>query len=158
MTISEASRRAKANGQRGKRAERDVVTYLRQAGFGGAERAVRTGYRAGVRLSADPGDITGTPMIVWSVKDAATERLGVWLDELAAMDGPPDAVRVLVHKRRGKASPARWWAWTWSTTLAQLVDPAAASRSEVVVPVRLELGDLVMLLRSAGYGDALEAA
>ena len=157
MTTKTRSQIGKMSRNKGAKAERDLVTYLRTVGFGGAERAVRTGYRTSTRTAADPGDITGTPGIVWSVKDCATEQLTKWLAELDAMDGGD--VRLVVHKRSGKADPGRWWCWMWADTmlalataryvLPQYVAPANA-------PVRMELGHVVPLLHAAGYGDAIE--
>jgi hypothetical protein len=138
---------------KGAKAERDLVAYLRQVGFGGAERAVRTGYRTSERVSADPGDITGTPGIVWSVKDAAVERIDAWLAELDAMDGDDLDLRLLVHKRSGKTDPARWWCWTHLGPLTNLNSRGPAL---VSFPVRFELGHVIPLLRHAGYGDPIE--
>jgi hypothetical protein len=150
------SQLGKMSRNKGAKAERDVVAYLRTVGFGGAERAVRTGYRTKDRAAADPGDITGTPGIVWSVKDVATEQLAKWLDELDAMEGPSDDVRLLVHKRPGKADPSRWWCWTYLDTLVDLVTDRPMTFDSF--PVRMELGHVIPLLHAAGYGDAVEAA
>jgi hypothetical protein len=140
--------------RKGATAERDVARYLRPAGFGGAERAVRTGYQAGGRVVADPGDITGTPGIIWSVKDCATERLNDWLAELDAMDGFSTDVRLLVHKRAGKADPARWWCWMRLNTLMAL-NEAEVSADLPNPPLRMELQHVIPLLHAAGYGDAI---
>lgn len=143
---------------KGATAERHVVKYLRTVGFGGAERAVRTGYRTVTRVAADPGDITGTPGIVWSVKDCVTERLDAWFAELDAMDGFSSDVRLLVHKRSGKSDPGRWWCWMRLHMLVRL-----ASDAQIFMvrpgdePVRMELGHVIPLLHAAGYGDAVEA-
>ncbi|HWD79273.1 MAG TPA: hypothetical protein VG497_10325, partial [Kribbella sp.] len=59
----------RSNRNRGAVAERAVVAWLRDNGFPHAERAVRTGYRTADRVSADHGDITGTPLLAWQVKD-----------------------------------------------------------------------------------------
>jgi len=147
----------KANRRKGAVAERDLVKYLRNVGFGGAERAVRTGYRTATRVAADPGDITGTPGIVWSVKDTATERLDQWLAELDAMAAGLDDVRLLVHKRRGHADPGRWWCWLRASTLIRLLDnnlrPDGPGDS---APLRMELRHVIRFLRAAGYGDQLD--
>jgi len=148
---------------KGAKAERDLVAYLRMVGFGGAERAVRTGYRTKDRVAADPGDITGTPGIVWSVKDAAVERIDTWLDELDAMAADPrlpvDDVRLLVHKRRGRAIPDKWWCWLRLHELKGLVGaPNPSYSNDDDVPVRMELGHVIDLLHAAGYGDPGEVA
>lgn len=164
------SQRAAASRRKGVTAERDLVRWLRSNGFPGAERAVRTGYRTADRTSADPGDITGTPLILWSVKDCAVERLDRWFDELDEMSdasGTYTQVGLIVHKRRGHADPARWWCWL---SLSQLVDVYHSWLEQfdhirqtepipmwdidgVHTPIRMELGRLVVLLRAAGYGE-----
>ncbi len=157
------SQRGTSNRRRGLTAERDLARWLRTVGFGGAERAVRTGFRTADRASADPGDITGTGPVVWSVKDCAVEQVSKWFAELDAMgDGDTEAY-LLVHKRRGHASPARWWCWMTLGQLLDLTTEAHACQLRAVArdsnaPLRMELGDVVPLLRSAGHGDALEAA
>lgn len=138
---------------KGAKAERDLVTYLRTVGFGGAERAVRTGYRTTTRTAADPGDITGTPGIVWSVKDCAVEQLTKWLDELDAMEGQC-VVRLLVHKRSGKADPGRWWCWLRLRTLLDVTSQSLWISASPTAPVRMELQHVVPLLHAAGYGDS----
>jgi hypothetical protein len=152
---------------KGAKAERDLVAYLRMVGFGGAERAVRTGYRTKDRTSADPGDITGTPGIVWSVKDCAVDEHPKWLAELDAMHGQATDVRLLVHKRRGHAIPDKWWCWMRQGTYGQLyldwIEGIDAVRQmdplpvwPAVFPIRMELGHVIDLLRLVGYGDSTE--
>lgn len=155
-TARTASQRGAWSRNKGAKAERDLVAYLRTVGFSDAERAVRTGYRTQQRAAADPGDVTGTPGVVWSVKDAAAERLADWFAELDAMDGAMTDVRLLVHKRTGKADPGRWWCWTRVDTL--LVLAAGGPWASCTAPVRMELGHVVPLLRAAGYGDRPEVA
>lgn len=158
-----ASQRGTSNRRRGLTAERDLARWLRTVGFAGAERAVRTGFRTADRISADPGDITGTGPIVWSVKDCAAEQITKWFGELDSMGDGDSEVYLLVHKRRGHASPARWWCWL---SLGQLLDLATeahpcqlrAVARDAATPLRMELGAVVPLLRAAGHGDALEEA
>lgn len=146
------SQRAKWSRNKGAQAERDLVRYLRTAGFGGAERAVRTGYRTTTRVAADPGDVTGTPGIVWSVKDVAADDVPAWLRELDAMEGRESDVRLLVHKRPN-TTPARWWCWMRLDVLHALAEGAAPIYG--AHPIRMELTHVVTLLRLAGYGDPL---
>jgi hypothetical protein len=157
------SQRGRSNRNRGLNAERDLCKWLRVNGFPGAERAVRTGFRTLDRTSADPGDVMGSPGIVWSVKDCAVEQRSVWMAELEAMGDGDTEVYLLVHKRRGHADPGKWWCWL---TLGQLVDLAAPFRAHLGVlpvtgplapPVRMELQHVVPLLRASGYGSPLEA-
>jgi hypothetical protein len=141
---------------KGAKAERVLAVWLRTVGFGGAERSVRTGFNNGVRSVADPGDLTGTPGIVWSVKDVAEDRHPKWLAELDAMDGRPDDVRLLVHKRTGHADSSRWWCWMRLSTLKALTGaPNPRYSLEDDVPVRMELGHVIPLLHLVGYGDAV---
>lgn len=159
MTTVDRSRLGKANNAKGKRAERDVVNWLRDHGFPGAERAVRTGYTANGRSAADPGDVTGTPGIVWQVKDVAREDIERWLAETEAqrLGGPgakPAELGILVVRRRGTADVGRWWAWLPIDQLSHVMADETADQwlDPRTFPVRLELGDLVTLLRDAGYG------
>ena len=149
------SQRAAASRRKGRTAEQHLCNWLRDNGFPGAERAVRTGFRVTGRAGADPGDVTGTPGIVWSVKDVAVERIDKWLAELDAMHGP-GAIRLLVHKRTGKADPGRWWCWLRLSTLVWLADGGQAILVRPgAEPVRMELGHVIFLLRAAGYGDPI---
>lgn len=143
---------------KGAKAERDLVAYLRTVGFGGAERAVRTGYRTTDRVSADPGDVTGLGPIIVSMKDCAVEELAKWLAELDAMQGREFDVRLLIHKRSGKADPARWWCWMRTRILLRLIDESYFAAGHYDAPVRMELGHVVPLLHEAGYGDPIEVA
>lgn len=67
---------------------------------------------------------------------------------------------VLVQRRDGKSDPGDWWAWLPAGDLAALIDAARtpdvlrAADPRHVMPVRLELADLLPLLRAAGYGEA----
>lgn len=152
------SRLGAANRRRGAEAERKVAAWLRGNGFPGAERAVRTAYTAGGRTVVDPGDITGLPAIVVQVKDDVSNAVGAWLAEteqqrLGAPGAAPADLGLLVVRRRGKANVGRWWAWL---PVEQLVDLVAGTRTPAGSrPVRMELGDLVPLLRAAGYGEPL---
>lgn len=158
MTTATNSQRGTTNRRRGHQAERDLARWLRANGFPHAERAVRTGFRANDRVSADPGDIDGTPGIVWSVKDCAAEQTPKWLAELAVMQAGARAVHgLLVTKRRGHADPARWWCWLALDDLVRLAtDEPARHLSDAGAgqPVRIELGTLAPLLRTAGWGEA----
>jgi len=154
-----ATQRGRYSRNKGAVAERDLVRWLRTNGFPHAERAVRTGYRTTDRTSADPGDVTGTPGIVWSVKDCAAERITEWLDELVNMAAHDtsfeEPVQLLVTKRRGHANPGEWWCWLQLLDIGQLL---TGSSPDVVIPewnrpLRMELGHVMPLLRTAGYGS-----
>ncbi|WP_424183834.1 hypothetical protein ACOBQX_17905 [Actinokineospora sp. G85] len=156
---AERSRRGSASRRRGADAERRLATWLRWNGWPHAERAVRTGFRGGGRTVVDPGDIVGTPALVWQVKDQAREQVEAWLVEteqqrLGAPGAAPADLGLLVVRRRGKADPGRWWVWLPAERFVALVADTPAI-PHAPQPVRLELGDLVLLLRAAGYGDPL---
>lgn len=147
-TVKTASQRGASNRRRGHTAERNVANFLRSVGYPDAERAVVTGFAStsGGRLKADPGDITGVPFIV-SVKDCATEQIDKWFDELEAMQhltGMPDPPRLLVHKRRGKASPERWWCWMRADQFVRLADGPPSTGWGW--PVRMEFAAALVLL------------
>ena len=156
MTSSTPSQLGAANRRRGIQAERDLARWLRGNGFPHAERAVRTGFRAADRTSADPGDIAGTPGIVWSVKDCAAEQITKWLVELDGMQGDAgtSGFALLVVKRRGSADPGRWWCWLDLVDVLLLAMPPGTSVPNTPLhPIRSEVGRIVPLLHAAGYGD-----
>lgn len=149
--------RGRANQAKGKTAERDLCKWLRSNGFPGAERAVRTGFRVADRTSADPGDITGTPGIVWSVKDATVERHLEWRAELDAMlQGiDVDNLGLIVHKRRGHANPGLWWCWIGIVDLTAVLPGAIPFYGPHWF--RATVDEVVDLLRGAGYGTPMQA-
>lgn len=153
-----ASERGRSNRRRGLDAERAVARYLRTVGFPQAERAVRTGFNAGGREVADPGDIAGVPGVVWQVKNTVREDIAGWMAETEQQrQGAQADLGVLVVRRAGKADPGRWWAWIYACDLAYLATTAAGG-AKTGFPVRVELGHLVPLLIAAGYGTSEEAA
>lgn len=155
---ADRSRLGTANRRRGAEAERRLAAWLRAHGWPHAERGVRTAYSSAGRGLVDPGDIVGTPALVWQVKDHARESVDHWLTEteqqrLGAPGTVPADLGLLVVRRRGKADPGRWWVWLPVEQLVGLV--VDAPRPQVPRPVRMELVDLVPLLRAAGYGEPL---
>lgn len=170
-TAKTASERGRANRNKGHQAERDLCKWLRANGFPHAERAVRTGFRTGDRTSPDPGDVTGTPFVLWSVKDCAAEQISRWFDELDDMsDNAQTAgcLTLLVHKRRGHADPARWWCWQWQSQYLGLyrawLEQFGIPELPLWIPpgteypMRMELGHVVPLLVAAGYSTPVEVA
>lgn len=152
---------AKANNSKGKERERRVVNYLRESGFPGAERTIRTGYRNSGREFCDRGDIDGTPGIGWQIKAVAEREWYRVPQFMADAEKQADAagadLGILVIVRTGHASPGEWWAHVWFDDLVTLVSAGASGR-HLHVPVRLELRHLVPLLRVAGYGTPLDPA
>jgi len=133
------------NRRRGITTERALVRWLRANGWPNAERSVVTGYRTHNRERRDGGDITGTPGIVWSLKDHTVERIPQWWTELKRMGG--GRLRLLVVKNRGHANPGDWWCWLPLTTLTTL-QPHPGNDL-----VRCQLSTVAALLRAAGYGQ-----
>ncbi|MCP2261069.1 hypothetical protein LX15_004789 [Streptoalloteichus tenebrarius] len=156
MTTTDVSARGRANRRRGADAERAVAAWLRGHGWPHAERAVRTGYRTATRTSADPGDITGTPGIVWQIKDVARPDAARWLDETRQQRDAAGADHgILVIRRRGTTDVGRWWTLLTTSDLLRLVH--ATRPGLLSAPVMMELGDVAALLHAAGYGTTPEA-
>lgn len=152
-TTEEVSRRNAGNRRRGNTAEQAVARYLR-LWWPNACRAVRTGSSA----APDPGDIAGIPGVIVSVKDCAREQWTQWWFELEEMlAGDTAALAVIVFKRRGWADPAKWWVHLYLDDLAPLLDDRQmhhGGHHHGYVgdrTVRMELEDLVDVLRDAGY-------
>lgn len=143
------SQRGRANRRKGADAERFVARYLNKVGFGGAQRAVRN-------TQPDPLDLTGIPGTVWSIKNvSSTPQVGKWLAEAETARNQQGAeLAILVIRRAGKAEPARWWAWVSYGALTRAVTGLPWPGPTALAC--FELGELVPLLRQAGYGDAVE--
>jgi hypothetical protein len=108
--------------RKGARAENAVVQYLRTHGHPNAERRI-----AGTDDTL--GDITGTPGVVWEIKDHARDALPSWVDQLdTEITAARCTVGAVIHKRRGCVDVGRWYA---------------------TMPVDV----LLQLLAEAGYGD-----
>lgn len=151
---AERARRGRSNRNRGAAAERSVAKWLRANGFPGAERAVRAAYVGSDRVIPDPGDLTGTPGLVWQVKDCQIERIGLWLTETEQQRGAVDAdYGVLVVRRRGYADPGQWWCWLPLDALLRMgLGGLPTSWSLDSEPVRLELRAVARMLNLSGYG------
>lgn len=146
-------------------AEVGVVAYLRDNGFPNAERRALRGVH-------DAGDITGTPGVAWEIKGGDQARTAgdlliiAWLEQTEIERVSAGAeIGVLVVQRAGFGNPraGKWWAIVPALTLARLYDDLRPSTliptderlvQYPITPARLLLGDLVGILRSAGYGDA----
>jgi hypothetical protein len=154
MTASDIGR---ASRRKGVQAERELAKYLR-TWWPGAERSVATGWRTRGRSLADTGDIRGTPGLAWQLKyRAAMSRAEI---EVAMGDAETQAVAggadygFLVQRRPGKSDPGRWWAWLRVGDLCALATQQDKVYAPTVhAPVRVELADLVGLLRTASYGE-----
>jgi hypothetical protein len=169
---------SRANTDRGKETERIAVKGLRGLGFPNAERVVRTGYRVTDRELPDQGDIDGTPGLAWQVKSLrpatrAEAAVPGWMVETEQQRVAAGATVGVLIVRRDGCLPARWWAFlpavdlygladgfTGNSTPAPLrhVDQGGDVEDRVripLMPVRFELADLCLLLRSAGFGEPL---
>lgn len=145
----------KANRRKGADAERSVAKWLRANGFPGAERAVRAAYVGSDRVIPDPGDLTGTPGLVWQVKDCKREQIANWLFETEQQRSKANADHgMLIQRRPGKADVGKWWCWL---PLASLLDLTAqehwlGGRALGEKPVRMELETVAWFLRYRDYG------
>lgn len=159
MTITKtASQRGKSNHRKGVTAEQNVARYLRIEGFPDARRAIHNGWRTAEHIASDPLDIAGIPGLVISVKNDARNETEKWLNEAERVKNCEGAeLALLIVRRYGKAEPARWWTWLPLAALTRLTTGARPCAGPVV-PVSLELGDLVPLLHAAGYGSSPENA
>lgn len=110
--------------RKGTTAETLVVGFLRMHGFPNAERRALHGVH-------DLGDVTGTPGLVWEVKNQRSYSIPQWLRETLDEQTNADAdFGILVVKPNGvgASNVGQWWA---------------------VLP----LEQVTALLRDAGYGD-----
>ena len=157
----------KANTDRGKITERMLATFLRGHGFPNAERAVKTGVVTRDRTVVDPGDITGTPGLVWQAKalrplTRAENEVPAWMLETEEQRVGAHADLGVLVVRRDQRPPEQWFAYVPLADLYGLRGtttpdeyPDGGRAAAVATPVRLYLGDLVTLLRSCGYGDPI---
>lgn len=156
----EAVERGRSNRRKGHDAERQLAEYLRQW-WHSATRKSDNGWRKDDLVSADHGDIKGTPGICWQVKYVAAlnvfKSLASTVEQTIAAEAD---YGILVERREGKADPGRWWAWLTVLDLGRLIGPddevltRLPSSPALVAPVRMEVRHLVSLLLLAGYGDS----
>jgi len=94
---------------RGANAERQVVNYLRAAGWPDARR-----YLAGD--GRQPGDVDFHPLVCLEVKDVARSAWPTWCRQAAA-EAPTGTVPAVVRRTRGVPDPGLWecrvrcWEW-----------------------------------------------
>lgn len=151
----------------GKDTERRVATFFRQVGFAGAERSVRTGFRAAGRDSPDQGDLIGLPGICVQVKSLrpasrAEAQTVNWLAEMESQRRASGAsVGLLVVRRWGTTDVGRWWCFLFARDLFGMADGFSAtllhSSAPLLAPVRMELSDVVDMMRAWGWVPALRA-
>lgn len=156
-----------AHTNRGKVTERATVRWLRDHGFPGAERTVRTGYRTATRTLADAADLDLCPGLIAQVKSLrpatrAERAVDGWLVETEQQRQAAHALHaLLIVRREGTADVGEWWAWLPLLNLpgiqTDFVRPLTVPRIAAcaLVPVRLAVADACYLLRSIGYGDPI---
>lgn len=159
----------KTDRTRGVVTERKLATYLREHGFPHAERAVKTGVVTRTRTVVDPGDITGTPGLVWQSKalrplTRAENEVPSWMLETEEQRVGASADLGVLVVRRDQRPAEQWFAFVpladlyalHGVTGPDVLGIPAPDRLEILaVPARLYLGDLVTLLRGRGYGTPI---
>jgi Holliday junction resolvase len=98
---------------KGKRAELAVAKWLRDNGWQAATTRATSGAQRGDDLVTNTG-------LSWEVKDHARLELAAWIDQATANAGGKPAV--VVHKRRGKASPDGWYVTMTGADLLRLLE------------------------------------
>jgi hypothetical protein len=97
--------------------ERLIADYLVQY-WPYADRAPLTGNK-------DRGDISGTPGIVWELKNRRALDLAEWVDEAETERTNAGAdIGIVVHKRRGRGQPADQYATLRLSTLVHILKEA----------------------------------
>jgi hypothetical protein len=138
----------------GRETEQLAARSLRSRGLAGVERAVRTGYRTGERASPDHGDLTGWPGVCVQVKSLrpagrAETQTRPWLAELEAQRAASGSdVGLLIVRRWGQSDVGRWWCFL---PLANLLALSGGLPTILLVPVRLELSDVVTMMQTWGW-------
>lgn len=93
-----------ASKNKGSAFEREVVQFLREQGWDGAERT-RAGWQD------DRGDIDGVVGVTFECKNQKSMDLAGWIDELdIEMQHGNNSVGAVVHKRRGVTDPRGYYA------------------------------------------------
>jgi hypothetical protein len=102
--VSSGAAKARAAKAKGAGAERDLRDWLKENGFPYADRRL-----AGATL--DKGDISGIPGVTIEIKNHSKMNLAGWIEELnVEMANDKAWTGVVWHKRKGKSSPADWYA------------------------------------------------
>jgi hypothetical protein len=86
---------------KGNRAEQAVARFLREHGFDAVTSRAANGTQGGSDI------LTNLPFAI-EVKDHARIDLSGWWRQASA-DTPEGKIPLVWHKRRGFASPGRWW-------------------------------------------------
>lgn len=142
--------------QIGTAAETAIVRYARLNGFGGADRQP-------LRGNLDQGDVTLCPGVIVESKSHKTAGTGqpgpkvlaTWLDEteLERVNARSDHA-LLIVKRSGTTNVAAWWCYLPMWQLTALLGTDSPPQPDAIVC--LPVAAVFVLLRSAGFGDALQ--
>lgn len=146
---------------KGTAAETAVLRYATAHGFAWTERLALSGIH-------DRGDLSLLPgrAVIVEVKNHAgvastgqptAATLTAWMAQTQAEATNAGADHgLLVVKRAGTADPGRWFTYLRADTNAALVGaPDPAALPEPHAPVCMSFASALVLLRHAGYGDAL---
>jgi predicted alpha/beta hydrolase len=98
---------------KGKRAELAVAAWLRDNGW----PAVTTRATSGAQRGDDLVTSTG---LSWEVKDHARLELAAWVEQSRRQSGGKPAV--VIHKRRGVASPGGWYVTMLGDDLLRILE------------------------------------
>lgn len=147
------SARGRSAKTRGKTYERQFAAWLVTRGWPDARRARVTGSAD----RHDPGDVAGTPGLVWDVKQRAADlarQPGAVMPMLAAVElmrhGEHAAFGFLVQ-RLDRTPVDRWRVWQ---PLGQAVRLAGGQPGVFPgPPVSMSAGDVVAMLHARGYGE-----
>ena len=110
-----------ASRRKGQKAEQAVARWLRSLGWQARTSRSVQGLQGGADL------ITDCPLSI-EVKDHATMKLAEWVDQ-AVEQARPGAPGVVLHKRRGKGSPADWYATMRAGDLLALLEAVQSKRN-----------------------------
>lgn len=123
MSAPDRSKIGKANRSKGHRAERAVVTYLREQGW---PDAMTTRRKLGHDGATAPGDIDWHPLVCLEVKDVAKSAWPTWCRQAVRAAGEGQ-VPCVVRRTRGVPDVAGWRVrvrgWEWLRILDQVPAP-----------------------------------
>ena len=102
----------RASRDRGKRAELAVARWLTEHGWPAKTTRGTSGAQQGDDLVTSTG-------LSWEVKDHAKLELAAWVDQAQRQAGGKPAV--VIHKRRGVASPSGWYVTMTGADLLRLL-------------------------------------
>jgi hypothetical protein len=152
----------KASRDKGAAYERRWAACMKQNGWSDAKRGRDNGHRSGESVAEDQYDTGNIEGLLCDVKAgyaaASPEQEERWLLDVALDAAKRGKRGFLIRNRPGKADPLQWWAhvlgddyFEWCCLAAGMPHDQGAPMG--LEPIRMRAGDLLGLLRSAGYGD-----